>query len=226
MRTRSDSHKHTHTHARRHQPAGNPPDSPRSWLAPFLCCPFPFSHYPTTQLCHFSGYTQAGFCLSDHRHTKAPTAPCPALPTYGLGAAAGNLSRPCLGPLSPMLGPSSSLNPNSLTRKKKTEQKPNLQQQLLPLGGVSVPSRTPFMICAPPRPCGLKPFVYGTIRGLSDPGLKPSPPRPACGPPRHRHTGARVGSGSCKPGRLWEKQEGGKSKMGWSWGGCRSQAEC
>lgn len=176
--------------------------------------PFPFLHYPTAQLCHFSGYTQAGFCLSDHRHTQGThcSLPCPAC---SLGAAAGNLSWPCLGPLSPMLGPSSSLDPNSLS-PEKTEQKPKLQKQLIPPGGVRVPSRTPFMICAPPRPCGLKPFVCETTKGISDPGLKPSPPRPAFGPPRHHRTEAGVGSGPCKPGRLWEKEEGGKSKMGWS----------
>lgn len=222
--TRSDSRKHTRTHARRHRAAGDPPDSPRSWLAPFLCCPFPSPTAPLPS-CVISQVTHrlVSACLTTDT-PKAPTARCLAL--LRAGGSRWEPRRPCLGPLFLKLGPSGSRGPQlSLSLTRENNKNSNSEQQLLPPGGVRVPSRTPFMICAPPQPYGLKPFVYGITKSISDPGLKPSPLRPACGPPRRRHTRARVGSGPCKPGHLWEKQEGGKSKMGWSGGGGRSQAE-
>lgn len=76
--TRSDSRKHTRTHARRHRAAGDPPDSPRSWLAPFLCCPFPSPTAPLPS-CVVSQVTHrlVSACLTTDT-PKAPTARCPA----------------------------------------------------------------------------------------------------------------------------------------------------
>lgn len=93
-------------------------------------------------------HTQAGFCLSGHRHPKAPHVPCHDRPCLGSGIRSWEPQLALFGAALPHAGPQQP--PPHLSHQGKQNKNLNLKQFFQPPGGVRVPGKTPFVISAPP----------------------------------------------------------------------------